>query len=269
MTITSQDYLNHRLMSFTPDVVDPWVVVGTTTIDGTWSQVDEMLGFTNLVDDDVFFLGGRHVRPREHVAESYAAKTGGVKVVVCDIVRRQSEIDAEEAAQRANIPEVLRRLRASGYNISDRATCPECGPHGNRGEVLLASSWAKCTTCAGGKTGDLWGEVKTPGPATAQEALSSALIAEGASSEVAQAGVRAFVGALNKPPPSFMDARREALAAQHGQVYSEGERVVDRWGRTGVVVPADESWPKSVRVRMDAGWTGIFSLREIAGKADP
>lgn len=27
--------------------------------------------------------------------------------------------------------------------------CPECGPHGNRGRVMLFDSWVDCTTCGG------------------------------------------------------------------------------------------------------------------------
>lgn len=200
---------------------DPWVKVGTTTIDGTLAQVKSCMEESDPDRDvesaiDAFvragaanlpwMIGGRHLLALGSHINSHA----GTALIRCDIVRRQSEIEAEQqekAAERLTIA-------VERYEALHPTICPECGPHGNRGEVLLASSWAKCTTCAGGKTGDLWGEVKTPGPATAQEALSSALIAEGASSEVAQAGVRAFVGALNKPAMSFMDARREALAAQ-------------------------------------------------------
>ena len=214
--------------------VDPWVKVGTTTIDGTLVDIANVLDVSSWPIDwardakaaiDLFMraetpwlVGGRRlVAKRSHVNT-----IDETAVIHCDIVRRLSECcvycdrDHLTDAQRERAPECSACSSSIAAKMSQRPdvraiaekhglkyrehVCPECGPHGNRGEVLLASSWAKCTTCAGGKPGDLWGEVKAHEPATAQEALSSALIAEGASSEVAQAGVRAFIDALNRPP---------------------------------------------------------------------
>lgn len=174
--------------------VDPWVKVGTTTIDGTVMQVATMLeasAWGPPVNDDEaeahidnfvhcggpWLIGGRYLLPKG----SHINGNLGTALIRCDIVRRQSEIDAEHVS----------RVTAEFHKDDAYAVpvCPECGPHGNRGEVLLASSWAKCTTCAGGKPGDLWGEVKENPTATA---LSSALIADGASPEAVEAGVQAF-----------------------------------------------------------------------------
>lgn len=219
--------------------VDPWVKVGTTTIDGTMVDIATMLDVSSWPIDwdrdaegaidlfvrssDPWLVGGRYLLAKG----SYINGSRGTALIRCDVVRRQSEIDEE---MMRSVAPSINELSATMRRMDP---CPECGPHGNRGEVLLASSWAKCTTCAGGKPGDLWGEVKTssfPGAKSytlaigdlvfdeeaevkrgPQAALSSTLIAEGASAEVVQAGVRAFIDALNKPPTSFMDARREAL----------------------------------------------------------
>lgn len=143
------------------EIADPWVKVGTTTIDGDvcglWESedLDEMRG-------RVRFIGGHHLRLE------WLETNRGVDIAFCDIVRRQSEIDAERRAAAADGEcsscGAFTHLSTHGTcsRCCDRAEnpCPECGPHGNRGEVLLASSWAKCTTCAGGKPGDLWGEVR-------------------------------------------------------------------------------------------------------------
>ena len=161
---------------------DPWVVVGTTTIDGTIKQVAEALLYghaTNDVENNVGWIdsmvstsdrkpweiGGRHLRARgSHI--NLATNTA---IIRCDIVRRQSEIDAEARLRPCvnceDAPVDAGGTFCEGCTADLRATevrpqCHECGPHGNRGEVLLASSWARCTTCAGGKPGDLWGEVK-------------------------------------------------------------------------------------------------------------
>lgn len=138
---------------------DPWVKVGTTTIDGSLDHVARLLttSFEEawpvvdafLRDDDgPWLVGGRWLRP--HGGSVY----NGLAVIRCDIVRRQSEIDEE---MMRSVAPSINELSATMRRMDP---CPECGPHGNRGEVLLASSWAKCTTCAGGKPGDLWGEVK-------------------------------------------------------------------------------------------------------------
>lgn len=156
---------------------DPWVKVGTTTLDGTIMQVATLLDVSgwgpplteseaeNAIDlfmkqderyHEPWLVGGRHLRGRA----SHVNASSGTALVRCDVVRRQSEIDAEMIA---TVAQACNEIAATL-----KPTCPECGPHGNRGEVLLASSWAKCTTCAGGKPGDLWGEVKAEDAAPAK-----------------------------------------------------------------------------------------------------
>lgn len=135
-------------------VVDPWVKVGTTTIDGLISHVVERIG--GDANDLMGWRTPRLIGGQMLVGHEFGATQDGMVVMRCDIVRRKSEIDAE---QKARTEEARQRLLAIKANLR-KPFCPECGPHGNRGEVLLASSWAKCTTCAGGKPGDLWGEVK-------------------------------------------------------------------------------------------------------------
>lgn len=136
---------------------DPWIKVGTTTIDGTIADVVALFDDANMTDEkaNVFLIRGQYVKRREYCATSLAAMRCEVMVVGCDIVRRQSEIDAERNEQAQRLTDELGQRAAASA-----PPCPECGPHGNRGEVLLASSWAKCTTCAGGKAGDLWGGVE-------------------------------------------------------------------------------------------------------------
>jgi hypothetical protein len=309
-TITSRDYLNHRLLTFEPpsfatatgpeldDMAkrfgvdrDPWIVVGTTTIDGPWSQVDEMLGFANLVDDDVFLLGGRHVRPREYVADSYAAKVGDVKVVVCDIVRSQSEIDAEQRAEFAIMARKIDEEELADY--FSRPTCPECGPHGNAGRVLGADLWYPCTLCAGGRPGDMhevqretrvvevapgaeWPKrgglqgfpddmfsiPQPPSPLagpftitiTAEtDAAETALIAGGASSEVAQQGVRSFLGALNHSKP-------------HAELFEVGSKVRQRDGSVCTVEWIHDNEPRYLLSGSEghlAGWRDTACLRAV------
>lgn len=151
---------------------DPWVKVGTTTIDGTLVDIANVLDVSSWPIDwardaaaaiDLFMhadtpwlVGGRRlVAKRSHVNA-----IDETAIIHCDIVRRQSEIEAEGAAKQAEFDREVATMEARDYPHGlPRPPCPECGPHGNRGEVLLASSWAKCTTCAGGKPGDLWGDV--------------------------------------------------------------------------------------------------------------
>lgn len=161
----SGEQLDRMAEEFGIKRIDPWVKVGTTTIDGTVMQVATMLeasAWGPPVNDDEaeahidnfvhcggpWLIGGRYLLPKG----SHINGNLGTALIRCDIVRRQSEIDAEHVS----------RVTAEFHKDDAYAApvCPECGPHGNRGDVLLASSWAKCTTCAGGKPGDRWGEVK-------------------------------------------------------------------------------------------------------------
>ena len=253
-----------------PSTVDPWVVVGTTTIDGTLAQVADLIQCEpdrepeDLLDafarsPDPWMIGGRHLRAKNLHINGHARTA----LIRCDIVRRQSEIDAEKKAREQTILDGLMRVHMSNHE------CPECGPHGNAGRVLLLESWVDCETCRPREIID----VVPPRAAItisadtgwAEAALSSSLIAEGASQEVAQQGVRAFMDALERSPEM---ARRHVPLEGVAATYAEGDRVVDRWGRKGVVVTPDNDWPRSIRVKMDAGWTGIFCNSEIVGKAD-
>lgn len=160
---------------------DPWVVVGRTTIDGTFKQVRDAFGGPwESVDDmryalasgDVFDVGGRSLR-----VEAKEVHDGGAVVVACEIVRRLSEccmycdeehlthdqrnLHAGECdACRRNIESKLRRHDPAIAQEHPSSTCHECGPHGNAGRVLLASTWVACTVCAGGKPGDAFGAVE-------------------------------------------------------------------------------------------------------------
>lgn len=218
------------------DKSDPWVKVGTTTIDGTLVDIANVLDVSSwpinwdrdaVAAIDMFMraqepwlVGGRHlVAQRSHVNEH-----AGTAIIHCDIVRRQSKIEAEGAAKQAEFDREVATMEARDYPHGlPRPPCPECGPHGNRGEVLLASSWAKCTTCAGGKSGDLWGEVKADKPPLriwgvdvnanpSYEELRAAMSNHLKDFEIAS-GIRAPDGR------SFMDARREALLVQLGQGF--------------------------------------------------
>lgn len=47
------------------------------------------------------------------------------------------------------LPEHIRN--APGWTMPVAAsTCPECGPHGGKGKVLLLESWVDCLTCKAG-----------------------------------------------------------------------------------------------------------------------
>lgn len=208
---------------------DPWVKVGTTTIDGTLVDIATMLDVSSWPIDwdrdaegaiDLFvrasepwLIGGRHLLAKG----SHINGSRGTALIRCDVVRRQSEIDEE---MMRSVAPSINELSATMRRMDP---CPECGPHGNRGEVLLASSWAKCTTCAGGKPGDLWGEVNAEKPPLhifgvdvnanpSYEELRTAMSSRLKDFEIA-CGMRGTDGR------SFMDARREALADQHGQGF--------------------------------------------------
>lgn len=116
------------------DKRDPWVVVGTTTIDGPLKSI--LKTTSNLLDwDEPRMIGGRWLRFKRLDGPT------DVTLVVCDIVRRQSEIDAEMIA---SVVPVCNELAVTMRAVDP---CPECGPHGNSGRVLLLESWVDCTTC--------------------------------------------------------------------------------------------------------------------------
>ena len=129
--------------------VDPWVQVGTTTIDGTFTDLAEAFGVPasgvgasihGLIDGErVVSVRGMNLRPCEWVTFS-----DNVGMVLCDIVRRQSEIDVEK---RARFERAMKAWDDAFPGGLGRVPCPECGPHGNAGRVLLLESWVDCTTC--------------------------------------------------------------------------------------------------------------------------
>jgi hypothetical protein len=143
---------------------DQWVVIGTTTIDGTPTHVgeaiDQAVGFAGeerrdaedaidafMRSPDPWMIGGRMLR-------SKGVRTfNGATMIFCDIVRRQSEIDAEQATR----TEAARQHFIAIKSNLPKAPCPECGPHGNRGRVLLMDREVACTVCAGGVSGDAFG----------------------------------------------------------------------------------------------------------------
>lgn len=124
---------------------DPWVVVGTTAVDGTLDALAEAFNVPacavgasvhGLIEGGhVVDVRGRHLRPMEWVPPQDGAAT-----VVCDVVRRQSEVTASWHAA----GEAIGRAYAKAH---PQKACPECGPHGNAGRVLLLESWVDCTTC--------------------------------------------------------------------------------------------------------------------------
>ena len=136
---------------------DPWVKVGTTTIDGTIEQVGGFMlnnGKPSTLRPDTIeeFIDGR-VKSQEplrvgsrwlRLVGSHINSHTGTAIIHCDIVRRQSEIDAE---QRAELNAMARRLDDEELADYLAAPCLECGPHGNAGRVLLLESWVDCTTC--------------------------------------------------------------------------------------------------------------------------
>ena len=163
-----------RFVSKSEAHYDPWVVVGTTTIDGTIMQVAtavEASAWGPPVDEneavvhidhfacsgEPWLIGGRHLRAHG----SHINVGRGTAFIRCDIVRRLSECclycDHEHlsATQRERAPEcesctrsIEARLSAKSNEWVDaRPQCPECGPHGNAGRVLLLESWVDCTTC--------------------------------------------------------------------------------------------------------------------------
>lgn len=148
---------------------DPWVVVGTTTIDGTFEQVREAFGETwenvdhlsyALARGDQWNIGGRHL-----VVHSHEVFDGGV-LVSFDIVRRQFEIDAEQLSASMIAEGASTDVATTGVRNFIKALnqqCPECGPHGNRGRVALNFIEVACTTCAGGVPGDAFGRVAQDG----------------------------------------------------------------------------------------------------------
>jgi hypothetical protein len=134
-----------------PVKTDPWVVAGTTTIDGSIDHVGGLLRVLSnasnedaidafLHSDDPWLVGGRWLRARRSHCDHHA----NTAIIRCDIVRRQSEIDAEVSASWHAEGERIGRAYAAAH---PSPPCPECGPHGNRGRVLLLESWIDCTSC--------------------------------------------------------------------------------------------------------------------------
>jgi hypothetical protein len=204
--------------------IDPWVVVGTTTVDGLISQVVERIG--GNANDLMGWQEPRDVGGRMLVGHEFNTTQDGIVVMRCDIVRRRSEINAEKANAAAD------RLMAAveRYEQEHATTCPECGPHGNAGRVLLLESWVDCTSCHHPDVVDDGVLMVAPPRAsfnivaetdTAEAALSASLLAEGASAEVAQQGVRSFVDAINRAAPQASSP----LAVKSARLLIDGKPV--------------------------------------------
>jgi hypothetical protein len=131
---------------------DPWVKVGTTTIDGDAQTIAGLFGLSVeglsttiaylIKDRIVVHVGGRTIMP---VSAEFTKNCDGF--VSCDIVRRQSEIDAEKAAALVEWNRELARRAIEPMLHRATPICPECGPHGNNGHVLGLEEWYPCTTC--------------------------------------------------------------------------------------------------------------------------
>lgn len=48
--------------------------------------------------------------------------------------------------EKQRIADFLSRVKPWG-TPTQRPVCPECGPHGNSGKVLLLDTWVDCLTC--------------------------------------------------------------------------------------------------------------------------
>ena len=203
-------FCGNLLASIQAPAEDPWVQVGTTTIDGNLKHVYEALGVspqpwicasdtTDAVDnfmrsEQPWLIGGRHLRGVRAQWDTH----GDSAVIHCDVVRRRSDLDAEMTAAISMFSDAL------SVTMHAKGTCPECGPHGGAGRVLLLESWVDCTTCRPQLyDGDVNGEgipviadALNKAIGDARAALSASLIAEGASNEVAAKGVRAFMAGL-------------------------------------------------------------------------
>jgi hypothetical protein len=148
---------------------DQWITIGTATIDGTPAQINAMFG-TSVVGETTSVgprtVGGRMLRV---TGFHLNVNLSGCAVVFCDIVRRQSEIDAEARVRPCvNCEDApvdaggtfCEACTADLHASEAKPTCPECGPHGNRGRVQLNFIEVACTTCAGGVPGDAFGVVE-------------------------------------------------------------------------------------------------------------
>lgn len=177
---------------------DPWVVVGTTTIDGDAQTIADAFGLRMnglsaclhgiMEGQYAVRVGGRDVIP---IDADFDADGGGL--VYCKIVRRQSEIDAERFAE---------ALRAMPTIADD--PCPECGPHGNAGRVCLASTWVACTVCADGKPGDAFGAVEQAALHTDDDIRAGLKMADEAMPGVVQEFTVTVNGRDIKYPPGIL-----------------------------------------------------------------
>jgi hypothetical protein len=142
--------VDNRIQQARPRV-DDLVVVGTAAIDGDLDGVPRLFGVPTLLDlkpGREAVVGGRRVRVKLVTTRGDAGAM--LAVVGVDVLRKRSEIEAEERARQA---------AALGPVVVERPTCPECGPHGNLGHVQLAEVVVACTTCNGGRPGDTFGSV--------------------------------------------------------------------------------------------------------------
>ena len=99
-------------------VRDPWV----QTL-GVGASIHGLIESERVVQ-----VRGMNLRPCEWV--TFSDKVG---MVICDVVRRQSDLDAEMWA------EVTSSCNAIAADLRAKNPCPECGP--------LLESWVDCTMC--------------------------------------------------------------------------------------------------------------------------
>ncbi len=234
---------------------DPWVVVGTTTIDGTRAQVAATFGCTphglgvTLAQAQGFAhpVGGRTLRVVNYDLTDLDS------VVHCDIVRRQSEIDAEHKAHIDFVSEWAAdpwRIRPTAM----RQACPECGPHGNAGRVLLLESWADCTTCRP--------QARCPsGLCTGREedGWCSDCDRRDAEAEYNDVNIRAGLKMVDEATPGVVqEIASSALAV--------GDKVRTRGGETCIVGRIRENEPRFLIMGIDCfkhGWVSTDEIRVV------
>lgn len=221
---------------------DPWVKVGTTTIDGDRLTVMNMFGehgikWAAFRSGCVVEVDGRHLMAPGNGHGQVFDWNADTVMVPCDIVRRQSEIDAERRAAAADDEcsscGVVTHLSTHGTcsRCCDRAEspCPECGPHGNVGRVLLLESWVDCRAC---------GSTQRHDPVISEEYPSlTSKVLQGADSGIAQSGVQNLTNALTPNPHDIIGTITEATTANLREHMAQKAKVgigfsfptVDEW----------------------------------------
>ncbi len=253
-----------------PPPVDPWVVVGRTTIDGDLMELARAFDLSPcgpgecalptvigaiIEDRRVLRVGGRDVRPYDSDLDPVH---GGV--VACEVVRRQSEVDAELVAA------VAPSINALAADLRAMSPCPECGPHGNAGRVLLLESWVDCTSCHHPDV--LPDGVIDVAPPSGFMLLDGVAHGLGIEAIPAIEDTRASLSAS-------LIGRAEGRANLHAALERAGESVVGqqmktRFGRSIVVTKSPmPGWGRCVEAKFldgpSSGACGIFAPGEIEG----